>query len=204
MTALDDLIPHPHLAETDRVDVAAPVDVTWQRIRHCALAQAWPIRALFYTRNLLMRHAGGASSTIRVDDFRSSPEHPGFQILADEPPHEFAVGAIGKVWRLQIPFRHVANVSDYAAFNDRGFVKVAWAIRLAPLGSGERCSMSVEVRVRATDEQSWKKFRRYFHVIGPFSRYIRRSLLKSMAREAGRAPAVFATPPEFVRPRESR
>jgi hypothetical protein len=185
MTVLDDLMSAPHLAELDRVDVAAPANVTWQRVRHGALAQAWPIRALFSARNLLMPGAAGTSPTIRMDDLRSSPQRPGFQILVDQPPHEFAVGAIGKVWRLQIPFLHVANARDYAAFRDPGFVKVAWAIRVEPLGGCEACGVTVEVRVRATDEQSLRKFRRYFRLIGPFSRYIRRSLLKTIARELG-------------------
>jgi hypothetical protein len=184
MTALDDLIPAPHLAELDQVDVAAGAGVIWPRVRHGALAQAWPIRALFFVRSVLMPGAEGTSPTIRMDDLRSSRERPGFQILADQAPQEFAVGAIGKVWKLQIPFVHVENVRDYAAFRDPGFVKVAWALRVVPLGA-DACRVSVEVRVMATDEPSWRKFRRYFLLIGPFSRYIRRSLLRTIALEAG-------------------
>jgi hypothetical protein len=185
MTALDDLIPAPHLVEVDQIDVAAGADVTWQRVRHGALAQEWPIRVLFSIRNLLMRGADGASPTIRMDDLRSSPQRPGFQILIDRPPHEFAVGAIGKVWRLRIPFVHLANAGDYAVFRDPGFVKVAWSIRVVPLGGVEKCRVTVEVRVQATDERALRRFRCYFRLIGPFSRYIRRSLLTTIANEVG-------------------
>ena len=38
--------------------------------------------------------------------------------------------------------------------------------------------------VAATDVASWRKFRRYFRVIGPFSRFIRRSTLRALARNA--------------------
>jgi hypothetical protein len=35
---------------------------------------------------------------LRLDDLVSSPDHPGFQILIEDPPREVSVGAIGKVW----------------------------------------------------------------------------------------------------------
>ncbi|HXU80668.1 MAG TPA: hypothetical protein VN914_04685 [Polyangia bacterium] len=41
------------------------------------------------------------------------------------------------------------------------------------------------MRVDATDDASWKRFRRYFRFIGPASRFIRRSALHSFARELG-------------------
>jgi len=184
MTALDELIPAPNLVEVHQATIAAPADVVWRTVRDRALAQAWPIRLLFGVRNLLARDADGASPTIRIDDLTSTPQRPGFQMLVDRPPHEFAVGAIGKVWKLRIPFVHVAGAKDYAEFTDAGFVKVAWAVRVMPLEALDRCHVTFEVRVRATDESSWRKFRLYFSLIGPFSRYIRRSLLRTIARDA--------------------
>jgi len=183
MSALDQLIPDAHLLELDRLRVAAPARAVWQRVRSGALAEAWPIRALFGLRNALMRDDHGASPTIRIDDLHSSEDKPGFQILIDDPPREFAVGAIGKVWRLRIPFVHVPTAHDFASFGEPGFVKVAWAIRVRPLDAPDTCQVDVEVRVHATDIPSWRKFRCYFWVIGPFSRFIRRSLLKAIARE---------------------
>jgi hypothetical protein len=184
MTALDELIPRPHLRELDQVSVSAPAEAVWEKVRHGELAQARPIRALFALRGLMMRDRPEASPMIRIDELRSSTDRPGFQILIDDPPREFAVGAIGKVWRLRIPFVHVARALDYAAFGQPGFVKVAWAIRVTALGAPDTCRVELDVRVRATDRQSWRKFRCYFWLIGPFSRYIRRSLLKTIARES--------------------
>jgi hypothetical protein len=183
MTALDELIPEPHLREFERVPVSAPAEAVWAKARHGELAQAWPIRALFSLRSLMMRDRTGASPTIRIDDLRSSTDRPGFQVLIDDPPRELAVGAIGKVWRLRIPFVHVSSAHDYAAFTQPGFVKVAWAIRVVPSEAADTCCAEFEVRVHATDKESWRKFRYYFWLIGPFSRYIRRSLLKRIARE---------------------
>ena len=182
MSALDQLIPDPHLAELDSTRVTAPAAIVWQKVRHAGLAQAWPIRALFALRNVLVRDKQGSS--IRIDDLRSSENSPGFQIFIDDPPHECVVGAIGKVWRPRIPFVHTSTADDYASFGQPGFVKVAWAVRVRPLAAPNACQVEIEVRVHATDTPSWRKFRCYFWAIGPFSRYIRRSLLRAIAREA--------------------
>jgi hypothetical protein len=186
MGALDHLIPDPHLIEIDRRHIPAPAEAVWQTARHSALAPSFPIRALFALRSAMMRDNAGASPTIRIDDLRSSADRPGFQILIDDPPRELGVGAIGKVWRLKIPFVHVPDAHDYALFRQPGFVKVAWALRVKPLDTPDTCHLEIEVRVHATDKRSWRKFRCYFWVIGPFSRFIRRSLLAAIARETYR------------------
>jgi hypothetical protein len=188
MTALQRLIPLPHLLEIDRIDVAAQAADVWDSVRQGELSRSTLVRALFRLRSLASRKTAGEPRSIRIDSLHSSPEHPGFQILVDEPPHELAVGAIGKVWKLDIPFVHVGDGESYAAFSQPGFVKVAWAIRVLPRG-GQKSHVELEVRVAATDEASWRRFRRYFRVIGPFSRFIRRSLLRALARDA----AAFGT-----------
>ena len=109
MTALDRLIPNPRLVDIDRVDLAAPAEVVWQRIRHANLAQSPATRVLFALRTLLDRATGTAPATagVTLDDMRSTAAAPGFQILVDDPPREVAAGAIGQVWRLRIPFNEI-------------------------------------------------------------------------------------------------
>ena len=48
----------------------------------------------------MVRDDHGASPTIRIDDLHSSEDKPGFQILIDDPPREFAVlmGVEQKRW----------------------------------------------------------------------------------------------------------
>jgi len=181
MTALDRLIPDARLRELDHVDVEATPERAWELVRHGDLARSLFIKALFAMRTW-STHVNLVS--LRVDDLRSTVEKPGFQILSDDPPREVAVGAIGKVWHAEIPFVHVADAAGYGAFAEPGFVKVAWVLRVTPRGrTGSR--IEIEVRVDATDDASWTKFRAYFLLIGPASRFIRRSGLASIARELG-------------------
>ena len=178
ITALDRLIPAPRLVEVDRLDLAAPVSQVWQRVRHGDLAPSRWIRALF-----AIRTRGRGRTALRIDDLVSSPETPGFQLLVEEPPREFAVGAIGQVWKPDIPFVHVGNATEFAAFDRGCFAKVAWAVRLTPHVGGTH--LELEVRVDTTDEESWAKFRRYFLLIGIGSRFIRQLLLHRIARDLG-------------------
>jgi hypothetical protein len=186
MTALDRLIPAPAMVEIDHVVLAAQPAQVWERVRHADLASSPLIRALFAIRTLPSRWHGQRAEQphFRLDDMVSSPERPAFQILVDDPPREIAAGAIGKVWHLDIPFVHVQNAEAFAAFAEPDFVKVAWAIRVLPEGE-ESTRVEVELRVEATDEDALVKFRRYFRVIGPGSRFIRHVHLAQLVRELG-------------------
>lgn len=185
MTALDSLLPAPGLLETDHVDVAVPPEVVWDAVRHGDLAKSPLVRALFEVRTVFSR-LGSDREPLRlhIDDIVSTHDRPGFQVLCSDAPREIIVGAIGQVWKPDIPFVHVESFAEYGRFDRPGYVKVAWSIQLEARGEiGTR--ITFELRAEATDEASWQKFRRYFHVIGPASRFIRRSLLATLERELG-------------------
>jgi hypothetical protein len=189
MSGLDRLISHPRRLELDRVDLAVTQERAWEAVRHGRLPQSRLTKLLFAIRTLPERLAGKTvdEAGLRLDDMRSSEDRPGFQVLVDDPPHEVVVGAIGRVWQLEIPFLHVPDAAAFAAFEEPGWIKVAWALRV--VRRGERASrLELELRVDATDDESWAKFKRYFLLIGPASRLIRRSLLAALARDPGALP----------------
>ncbi len=186
MTAIDLVVPAPSLLEIDEVDLAILPERAWEILRHGDLGGSPLVRALFAVRTLPDRLGGrrGKELTLRIDELRSSPEHPGFQVLVDDVNREVVVGAIGKVWHLEIPFVHVASADAFRAFAEPGYAKVAWALRLSPRGESAT-HVVFELRVDATDPESWSRFRRYFALIGPASHLIRRSLLSSLAQRYG-------------------
>jgi hypothetical protein len=188
MHALDGLIPEPQRLELDHVDVAASPEKAWQTVRHGDLASSPIVRALFAVRTIPARWRGREvqRTAMRIDDIVSA-EGPGFRLLA-ESDREVALGAIGKVWQPDIPFIEVRTAEEFLRFQEPGYAKVAWALRVIPRGeTGSR--IEVEVRVAATDDESWTKFRRYFRLIGPGSRFIRHHLLSSFGKELGAADA---------------
>lgn len=184
MSVLDRVLPTPRLVETDTVDLALPPARAYEVLRHLDLGDAIAVRALFALRELPRWRTDPEPLRLGLDSLDSTPEKPGFSILAEDAPHEVVIGAIGKVWHLEIPFHHVDDAAAFAAFARPDYVKVAWAIRVEPLGAAD-ARVTIEVRVDATDAEAWTKFRRYFALIGPASRFIRRSLLASLARRFG-------------------
>lgn len=185
-TALARLIPSADLVEVHAIDVAAPPERAWERVRHGDLAASAPIRALFALRRLpdRLRGAEGREPVLRIDEVRSTPARPGFGVLADDPPHEIAVGAIGTVWSPSAAFTHVPDAAAFAAFDAPGQVKVAWAIRVIPAGGGGS-TICMEARVAATDATALRRFRRYFRLVAPGSHLIRRRVLAGLVRDLG-------------------
>jgi hypothetical protein len=186
MSALDRLLPTPRLLEVDHVDLAASPETIWQLVRHGDIGHSAIARALFALREVPARLSGHRpeQGSLRIDALVSTAARPGFQVLVDDPPREVALGAIGKVWQLDIPFVHVRDAAEFAAFDEADYVKVAWAISVEPWGE-DGARLTFEVRVDATDEEALAKFRRYFRLIGPASRFIRRSALRAFAKKLG-------------------
>lgn len=180
---LDQFLPHPRLIELDHADVAVPPARAYEVARHFDATRSPLVRALFALRTVPDRLTGRAHETpsLCVDDI--GKKQPGFRVLADEPGVGFAVGAIGRFWELEIPFADVAPEA-FASFREPGFAKVAWAMRFEPLGESST-RIVFELRLDATDEEAWKSVRRYFHVIGPFSHFIRRHALAMLRADLG-------------------
>jgi hypothetical protein len=96
-------------------------------------------------------------------------------VLAEEPGRELVLGTIGQPWRL----RGGNNPrGDFAALDRPGYAKLAIDWRL------EDGVLSTETRVFLTDEESRRKFRRYWLLIRPWSGLIRRMWLRAIARRA--------------------
>ena len=187
MSVLDSLVPAPRLLENDEIELELPLTEAWRVVRHADLARSGIVRALFAIREIpgrLKGHREGAP-TLGLDELVSTPSRPGFQALLEDPPRAVAVGAIGKVWMPDIPFVHVDDAAAFLGFDEPGYVKVAWALKLWARDA-HHTMLAVEVRVDTTDEESYRKFRRYFRIIGPASRFIRHSLLTGLARDYGR------------------
>jgi hypothetical protein len=184
MYVLETLIPEPDRVEVDQVDVGVDATRAWEVVRHGDLARSPIARALFAVRTIPTKLRGGEAAPVamRIDDIVGQSK-PGFRLLA-ESDAEVVIGAIGRVWELDIPFVDVRTAEEFASFDGPGYSKVAWALRAVPRGEHD-ARIELEVRVRSTDEESRRRFRRYFYIIGPASRFIRRHLLESFAKELG-------------------
>jgi hypothetical protein len=182
MSTLDDFIPEPRLCELHSIRVGADPETAFRAARHFDLASVPLASALFRLRALPERlHDRGEQQPLHLRLDEIGRAGAGFQVLEDRPDH-LIVGAIGRFWEPEIPFHQVPTAA-FAGFGEPGWGKIAWELRREDDAPGSR--ISFELRVTATDDGAWRKLRRYYRLIGPFSQLIRRQALSAMARELG-------------------
>lgn len=186
MRAIQHHLPEPRNVELARVTVNAPPERAWLAARHFDVAAVPWIRWLFRLRTVPDRLRGGAppeGGGLGIDAIVDGPS--GFMLLEERAGREVVVGAVGRFWHLEIPFATVAPAA-FARFDEPGWGKVAWSIGVEPFGGGSQ--IVLELRTTATDDESWKKLARYYHLIGPFSRLIRATLMAQLEAELGALP----------------
>jgi hypothetical protein len=184
-TLLDRFLPECEVLERHETRVAAPADVTFAAAREMSLAGSPVVRAIFRGRELLMRSSPDERPTDRlpqslIDEVLSI----GWGVLAQESGREIVLGTVTQPWKGNVQFRALPP-DEFAAFDKPGFAKIAWTIRAEPLGL-ETSRFCTETRVATTDAEARKRFRRYWTMVSPGVRLIRRESLRLVRADAER------------------
>jgi hypothetical protein len=144
------------------------------------------VRAIFKAREIAL----GA-----VPDDRARPrglvaemQALGWGVLAEEPGREVVIGAVTRPWEANPVFRALPP-DEFGAFNEQGFVKIAWTLRADPVDSGSSI-LRIETRAVATDPVARKRFRRYWTFVSPGVALIRWLSLPLVKRDAERRAAI--------------
>jgi hypothetical protein len=178
---LDRFIPDCEVRERHEARVAAPAAVTFAAARALELHRSSLIRGIFRARELLMG-AGAAQGQAQQRPFLEEVLSLGWRILAEVPDREIVLGAVTQPWRADVVFRGIPP-ENFAAFDEAGYVKIAWTLGAVPLGP-HASLFRTETRAIATDPESRARFRRYWTVVSPGIRLIRRETLRLVRREA--------------------
>jgi hypothetical protein len=175
-------MPAYEVVERHGISVAAPAAMTLAAAREQDLLNLPLVRPIFRARDIVL----GATP-----DHRPQPRGLvaatlalGWGILADVPDREVVVGAVTRPWEANVTFRAVPP-DDFAAFDEPGFVKIAWALRADPIDTGTSI-FRTETRALATDAAARARFRRYWAFASPGIGLIRRLSLRPLARDAER------------------
>jgi hypothetical protein len=130
----------------------------------------------------LGRHAPAADTPLRA----VLASHP-FHLLAEEGMVSVS-GMGGKLWALGDTFVRFDGPAAFRSWEEPGYCKVAvrHEVRAREGGGAE---IESEVRIWCTDRHALLRFRPYWAVIGPFSRFIGSELLSAATRRAERTSA---------------
>ena len=177
---LDRFMPTYEIVERHHITINAPAAITLAAAGEQDLMSNPLIRAIFMMRAMVLGSRREASPL---------PHHLlplvrsiGWRVLAENCGREIVVGAVTQPWEADVTF-HGLNPDAFAAFNDPGYVKIAWSLRADPHGP-DRSIFRTETRAIATDPISRAKFRRYWAFASPGIWLIRRASLRPLKLKA--------------------
>lgn len=186
---LDEFVPtYDHSVHLSRVFRAPPAEV-FEAVTNLDLFQMPLARVLIEARALpgrvadaRARRSGQAVSaepaTFRIRDLPAR----GWILLGERPGTELVYGEVGKAWQGAGGAPGQAVTADtFAAFAEPGFAKIAESTLVMPYGA-RACVLTVESRVALTDEDSRRRFRRYWLAAGPFIRLMRPAVMRALAQ----------------------
>ena len=182
---LDPHLPVFDVHEHHEATVDAPASVTWEAVQQMDIRQSRLIRAIFTGREWLM--GSRADVAPPAGPFLQELRTLGWRPLEEEPGCALVMGAATQPWLADVTFRGMAPEA-FVAFNEPGFAKIAWSLVVEPLGPG-RSRLVTETRVATTDADARRRFRRYWWLVSPGIRLIRRQVLALVKAAAERRAA---------------
>jgi hypothetical protein len=193
-TLLDQFMPAYEVAERHHIRIAAPAAVVFRASTEMYLDRLPIVHAIFKTREWIMR-----SRTARPPEghgFLAQMRAIGWGTLADVPGREVVTGAVMQPWKADVVFRPLPP-EQFAAFQEPGYVKIAWTLRADPTSAGTSV-FRTETRAMTTDAIARAKFRRYWALASPGIILIRRASLRPLKKEAERRMRLSPRQPDDV------
>jgi hypothetical protein len=187
---LDQFMPDYEVRECHEIDVVAPAEITMAAAREMDIYRSPLVRAVFAVRTLPSRLRGGSPGT--HTSLLEETLALGWRVLA-ETPRELVVGAVTQPWRPEVRFRGL-DPDAFIRFAEPGYARIAWTLAAVPLGD-QSSRFRTETRVSTTDPVSRRRFRRYWAVVAPGVRLIRRASLGLVKAEAERRYAAATLEP---------
>lgn len=178
---LDRFIPRYEVREFHEGRVDAPADATFQTALAVNIERSALVRLLFRGREMLMGARGGER---HGRAFLEQIEALGWRKLAEEPGRKVIFGAAAKPWLANVEFRGLPPAT-FAEFEEPGYAKIAWMLAVEPRGA-DAAILRTETRVVTTDPDARARFRRYWALVSPGVRLIRREVVRLVKAEAER------------------
>jgi hypothetical protein len=179
---LESIMPAYEVQEVHSLHVERPPAQIFAAVLAVTPGEIALARPFLWVRTLPARVAGRPPTNAALWD-RPFLSMPGTAILARAPDREIVVGLIGQFWKMREEERIAVGSRDqFMAFNRPGFTVSTLSFHIDREGSGSR--VTTITRVRTTDPDSQRAFRRYWRVIGTGSGVLRRTWLSAVKTRA--------------------
>ncbi len=194
---MDQFLPKYDFAVVHADVVRAPPAECYRVAGELDLFQAPLVRTLLGVRGLPQRVVGTLKGRGKTTALQAS--RPTFRVkdmvglgwiqLGETPGVELVLGQVSRPWKaVAVSADAPITPEQFTSFDEPGFAKIATSLRIDPYGN-DSSILTMETRVAVTDDESRRRFRRYWLLIGPFSSLIRRMALRLLAAEFRRSAA---------------
>ena len=184
---LDRFMPDYDIVERHRIRVSAPAEITLAAASETSLLESPVARVVFRAREVILGSEPDPDPVKRPSGLLALTTSLGWRVLAEVPGREVVVGAVTQPWKANVEF-HGLLPGEFTAFNEPGYVKIAWTLRADPISARESV-FRTETRAVATDASARTTFRRYWSLLSPGIIVIRWVMLEPVKREAERRAA---------------
>jgi hypothetical protein len=167
----DRFLPNYDFSEKHSIIVNQPPEKIYALVDNLDFSGSWVIKILFKLRGMAAR------MTMKEGLLRQR-----FIMLAQIENEEILLGLAGQFWKPDGNLQKLTPDS-FVNFHARGFLKATWGFTLTVL-AGNKTTVETETRIQCLDEVAYRKFRRYWFVIRPFSGLIRKEILRSIRKKA--------------------
>ena len=170
--ALDDWLPEYSVRTYHRRAAATPPETLWAEATRIRLADTRRLGRL-----VSWRIPGVHASQTYHELFRAYP----FTVL-HETATELVSGLCGKIWTLARDYPALTDAEDFADWDERGTVRVAFAHWVTETADG--AELHSEARVDPVDTHARVRLKAIWTVLGPFERLVGAEPLELAVRRA--------------------
>jgi hypothetical protein len=182
---LDEFLPEYDVNEVHSTRVAASPGDTLAAAR-AVTARELPVAGALMALRRLPAMVRGRSGEVprRVADapILDQMSRGGFMLLA-ERPDEVVLGVVGRFWAAHSGIQKI-DPDEFVTFDEPGFAKAVVDFHVESVPGGT--VLTTETRIRGTDADARRKFRRYWRIVMPGSALIRREWLRAIRKRAER------------------
>lgn len=191
---IDRYLPDFDVTVIEHAVVDADVETTWRALLDVDLLDVHSplLDAAFYVRGLPAKVAAWrgrdkpseAPAELKLEGVDEDGLE-GWLSLGRIENREIALGAVGRFWKPNIEWYDVTEMTpeEFAGFDEPGWGRIAASFTLRPYGES-RTLLSYEARTATNDDDSAKRFARYWGLIRPFVGHVMRAALATVRRDA--------------------
>jgi hypothetical protein len=177
---LDELMPCYDAAARYETIVKAGPARTFSVLQYVDFSQSGVIRLLMGIRTL------GRRARHKPDPNQSLTERirrAGFVEVSRLENEELVIGVAGRFWQPSSGIIQGLSPKEIIDFQTDGYAKALWNFHLASTLAGET-RLSTETRIQTFGAGARRRFLIYWSVVGPFSGWIRKEMLRLIRTQA--------------------